>query len=106
MEKLTFDQLRSTFIKFNEEHHVTQFDKTCMTGAIVFKPENWPDKNYSIEARTYEVSSANKYFIPGCGGNSIFANCADGSDNGVRLDWYMFDIETPWEIDYCYIINE
>ena len=66
---------------------------------MVFKAENWPDKDYSEESRSYAFSSDNKYFVPGMGGNSIYASSLDGTDSGVRLDWYLGE----WKIDYCYI---
>lgn len=42
-------------------------------------------------------------------GYSIFGDSLDGSDNGVRLDYYMADEragEDGWKIERCYIKNE
>ena len=100
---ITFGELCSIFYKHNEEFNVTsQFEdrEHRLTGVVVFKSENWPDKDFSLESRSYKIVSDNKYFISGMGGNSIFADCLDGSES-IRLDWYL----GSWEIDYCYIEN-
>lgn len=72
-----------------------------MKGVIVFKSENWPDKDFKLASRSYKVVSDNKFFISGIGGNSIYGSALDGSDNGVRIDWYL----GQWKIDYCYIVK-
>lgn len=79
--------------------------KTHLTGYIVFTKDSF-DKEYPLEARTYVVSSDNKAFIPGMGGYSIFSVALDGTDAGVRLDWYMQDEhggEDGWKIERCYM---
>lgn len=97
MEKLTKEQLFNAFYKFNQEHeNATQFSETSITGVIVFKASNWKEP-YSLESRSYRVSSANKRFLYRCSGNSIYASNLDGTDQCVRLDWYN------WEVDYCYL---
>lgn len=96
MEKLTKAQLFEAFYKFNQEHQeAIQFSETSITGVIVFKASNW-EQPFSLESRSYRVSSANKKFLP-CAGSSIFASNLDGTDLCVRLDWYN------WEVDYCYL---
>ena len=106
MKKLTFEQVYERFVKHNEEKKVTsQYSASKsnrLVGVVVFKSENWPGKDYSLESRSYQFVSDNKYFIPGLGGNSIFADCMDGSEEGIRLDFYL----SSWEIDYCYIEGE
>lgn len=104
MKKMTFEEVCDRFEKHNQKNNVThQFsDRDRLEAVIVFKSENWPDKNYSLESRSYKFVSDNKYFISGLGGNSIFADSLDKSDLGVRLDWQL----GHWEIDYCYIIGE
>ena len=101
---ITFAQLCNAFYKHNESTNVTsQFqDKKALKGVVVFKSENWPNTGYSLESRSYRFSSDNKYFISEMGGNSIFARNLDGTDNNIRLDWYL----GSWKIDYCYIENE
>ena len=105
MTKLTLNQLFQRFYEHNEKYHVTsQFDDpNALVGVIVFSQKNWPGRNFSLESRSYAFTSDNKYFISGMGGNSIFAESLDGSDKGVRLDWYLHD----WaNIEYCYIQGE
>ena len=101
MKKITFSELVEAFHKHNEENNVTHkfADNNSLTGVVVFKQGPWFKKEYTETERSYSFSSDNKYFIAGMGGNSIFANCFDGTDNGVRLDAYI----NKWEIDYCYI---
>lgn len=97
MEKLTKAQLFKAFYQFNQEHGdaITQFSENSITGVIVFKASNWA-KDYSLESRSYRVSSANKGFIS-CAGSSIYGSNLDGTDKLVRLDWYN------WDVDYCYL---
>ena len=72
---------------------------------VVFKSESF-SKDYSLKERSYLICRDNKWFNPAMIGRSLFGNCLDGKDKGVRLDWYMYDTEHPWIIDYCYIISE
>jgi hypothetical protein len=106
MKKITFEELYERFVKHNEEKKVTsQYSASKsnrLVGVVVFKKENWPGNDYSLESRSYQFVSDIKYFIPGLGGNSIFADCMDGSEEGIRLDFYL----SSWEIDYCYIEGE
>ena len=105
MKKITFEEVYARFVKHNEENGVTnQFSDTYdrLEAVVVFSSDNWPDKNYSLESRSYRFVSDNKYFISGMGGNSIFADSLDKSDLGLRLDWYL----NEWKIDYCYIEGE
>lgn len=104
IKKLTLKELLEEIHKHNELNNVTsQYgDKNPLTCVIVFKNESWPKRkrDYTVEERSYEFSSDNKRFIPGMGGNSIFATCLDGySDALIRLDYYLGD----WVVDYCYI---
>ena len=100
MKKMTFAQVSAAFYKHNENRVTTQFgDNERLTAVVVFKKENWPDKDFSEESRSYRFTSDNKCFVPGMCSSSIFADCLDGSDNVIRLDWYLND----WKIDYCYI---
>lgn len=106
MNKMTFEQVYERFVKHNEKNGVeSQFSDSSsnrLFGVVVFKSENWPDSNYSLESRSYRFASDNKFFVSGLGGNSIFADCLDKTDAGVRLDYYL----NNWKIDYCYIEGE
>lgn len=67
-------------------------------GVIVYKESNWPVK-YSLESRSYKVSSDNKRFKAFAIANSVFGYSLDGSDMGVRLDMYN------WEVEDCYMLD-
>lgn len=111
MKKLTYGELRSILYSHNTDNNIQSkgADRKPIYGIIVFKSENWPDKDFSLECRSYRVSSDNKAFIPGMGGYSIFAGSLDGSDPCVRLECYMAEErggENGWEVDYCYLEGE
>ena len=73
--------------------------------AVIGFTESSFNLSYTEEERSYEIQSDAKYFNDGLIGNSLFGNCIDGKDNGVRLDLYIHDLECPWEIEYCYIVE-
>lgn len=97
---MLYRELRDRFIKFNREHP----NATPLKGFIVFSAENWP-KTYSEKSRTYEVHSDNKAFRPNASSCSLFGSSLDGTDQGVRLDWYMADFGIPggWVVERCII---
>lgn len=100
MKKMTFEEVYDKFYKHNEEKGCSQFsDQERIVAVVVFKQGPWFNAEYTEQQRSYAFSSDNKYFIPGMGGNSIFADCLDGVERGVRLDWYL----GKWQVDYCYI---
>ena len=99
MKKITFSELRKAFQEFNQSHN-NGADREYITGVIVYKASNW-DKEYTETERSYRVASNNNAFKSGKISTSIYANCLDGKDIGVRLDWY-----DEWEIDYCYLDEE
>ena len=100
MKKITYQELLTAFKKYNREHGIIrQFDGNALYGVVVFKESNF-ETPYSLEERSYKVSSANKRYIDSMCGSSVFGTSLDGSDVGVRLDMY------DWEIDYCYLLNE
>ena len=59
-----------------------------LTAHIIFTEDSF-DETYSLLSRTYTFTSDNKAFWSRLGGYSIFASCLDGTDQRVRLDWYM-----------------
>ena len=99
MVKMTYDELRETMFRFNEE-----FPNSTLYGVIVFTEDSF-SKPFTETERSYKVSNNNKGFQHGKISNSIYGNCLDGQDLNVRLDWYMYD-EKPWKIDYCYLTQE
>lgn len=102
-EKLDLHSAFDLIREHNSDHSITSqwSDPEPLRCVIVFKNESWPnrEKDYSLESRSYEFRSDEKYFIPEMGGSSIFADSLDGSDKGVRLDHYL----GKWKVDYCYI---
>ncbi len=102
MKKITFKELESKMYKFNKESNITAKGVGAeLKAVIVFTEDSFP-KKYPLESRSYEVTNHNKAWISGMNSNSIFGSALDGTDNDVRLDWYLND----WTVDYCYIINE
>lgn len=95
---ITFEELKRIF----SEHEINNSDKEPLIGRVVFTEDSF-DKKYTSEQRTYEFSSRNKYFMAGKNGNSIFADCLDGKDLRIRLDWY---IGIDWHVEYCYIVED
>jgi hypothetical protein len=92
MEKLTLQQLEADTLKWQE-------------AVVVFKPESF-ENEFTETERSYTVYSNAKYFDPDMIGNSLFGDCLDGKDEGVRLDRYMSLLPNEgkrWIVDYCYI---
>lgn len=103
VEKLTLQRLIDAIREHNMDHSIKSqwSDPNPLSCVIVFKNESWPNrsKDYSLESRSYEFRSDEKYFLPEMGGNSIFADSLDGTDRNVRLDHYLH----LWKVDYCYV---
>lgn len=100
MEKNTYEELKAIFLA-----HERTNPKDHLTACIVFTADSFM-KPYSLESRTFVVSSNNKAFLPRMGGYSIFASSLDGSDRGVRLEQYMAAErggKDGWKVDYCYL---
>ena len=103
MKKMTFDEVWQMFTSFNEARTTEQArNGECLKAVVVFKQGDWFKEEYTEEQRSYLFSSENKYFKSYMGGNSLYADCLDGVDRGVRLDWYLGE----WVVDYCYLKEE
>lgn len=99
MKKMTFSELEKVFYEFNKEHGVTQqFQKPFLTAVVVYTGKGMIDGLTEVQ-RSYRIQSNNKFFLPSMLGNSLFGDCLDNTETGIRLDWYRGD----WEVDYCYI---
>lgn len=104
MKKITWNELTKAMWKFNEERgYTTKGNPERLRGVVVFTEDSF-DEPYSVEARSYEFSSDNKAFLPNQHSNSIFADCYDNIDIGVRIDWYMKG-KDGWNVDYCYLLD-
>jgi hypothetical protein len=80
-------------------------DKSWTEAVIVFTEDSF-GRAYSELARSYTVKSDAKWFDPTMNGTSLFGNCLNGTDNGVRLDNYMRRLPEDgirWKEEYCYI---
>lgn len=103
MEKISYNELREKMWNFNKENNITsKGNDKKLKGVIVFTQDSFTEPYTEIE-RSYEVTSDNKGYMPNMLSNSIFGNCLDGKDLGVRIDLYMYD---GWKVDYCYIVEE
>lgn len=104
MEKLTWSQVCDRMWKFNEEHNIRVKgggDKNDVIHAVVVFTTDSFEVPYTETERSYRFSNHNKAFIANQCSNSIFADCLDGKDDCVRLDWYMHG-KDAWEVEYCY----
>ena len=106
--RLTYHELKTLF----REREARLAGKNAkpeehLVGCIVFTEDSFLEA-YSLEERTYVVSSNNKAFQPNMGGYSIYGSSLDGSDRGVRLESYMADEDGGdhgWKVEYCYLMN-
>lgn len=84
-----------------------EIDTTWNEAVIVFTEDSFITEYPEVQ-RSFKVSRNNKYFDPTINGSSLFGDCLDGTDDGVRLDYYMKRLPSEgkrWEVEYCYIIE-
>ena len=99
--KITYKELKEIFTNINKNKEPDKY------GVIVFTEDSFT-KPYSLESRSYKVSSDNKVFKPDALGYSLYGSALDGSDDGVRLESYMKEEQggsNGWKVDYCYILD-
>lgn len=73
-----------------------------LKGVIVFTEDSF-NTPYTVEERSYKVDNEHsKFFNTNMIGNSLYGDCLDGQDLGVRLDNYLDD----WAVDFCYFIDD
>ena len=101
INKLTWAEAKQYLWDFNTDHNITckGIGKARCEMVAVITADSF-DKPYTEFQRSYMFTNHNKAFIANQLSNSIFADCLDGTDNGVRLDYYVHD---AWKVDYCYI---
>ena len=100
MKKLTnLELIRETFRLYNKENRITYGTPTKapkISAIIVYKQSNFTSP-YTETERSYRVTNmSGKAFFDGMISNSIYGDCLDENDIGVRLDAY------DWDIEYCY----
>lgn len=100
IHKLTWNELRSFLLQYNEIHNKAGYLGLIkpLKAVAVFSSNNWPEANYPLEARSYMFSSDNKIFHNNMVGHSCYAESLDGSDPRVDIMKYN------WEIEYCYLL--
>lgn len=60
-------------------------------------------KDFSLESRTYRTLRSSKAYDPTMLGYSIFGDCLNKRDNGIRLDMYLKEEKgQEWIVNYCY----
>lgn len=92
-------------IQFNKAHGIDSKDWSpdapiCVMVAVM-TPDSF-DKECDEEGRSYRFNNYNKAFLPMTSA-SIFSSCLDGTDDGVRLDWY---IGRHWRVERVYVQRE
>lgn len=102
---MTYSDMKRIFQAWERSKEAKDYK---LVGEVTFTAENWPDSIYSEESRTCEVSSNNKAYMPNMCEYSIYGRALDGSNNEVRLDWYIADEigkKNGWEVEKCEIIG-
>lgn len=101
MKKISYAEFRDAMFKFNEENPTGK-----LYGVIVFTEDSF-NRPYTEKERSYRTNNSQKAFHHNMISSSIWADCLDGKDNGVRLDWYMYgeNDKERWKVDYCYLEN-
>lgn len=93
MERLTFQELKDRRQEWK-------------SAVIVFTEDTF-NKPYSLDERSYRLTENDMWGLDDTKiGRRITGSCLDGTDQNIRLDWYMFGHDDPkhnWKVDYCYI---
>lgn len=92
--KMSWDEIISKFRQFNRNGGDSM---PPLTAYIVYTQSNFKTQ-YSEESRTYKIDSRSNLFHDGLISTSLFGDCLDGTEYGVRLDWYN------WKREYCYML--
>ena len=105
IEKITYAEMKKRF-REHEEAEAKNPTGKHLIGYVVFTLDSFLEE-YSVESRTYHISSDNKAYKPDMLGYSIFGSNVKGDDTGVRLDRYMREEKggaRGWKVDFCYIV--
>lgn len=105
IKKISYAEMKKIFCE-HEAQKENVLSGKHLTGCIVFTTDSFLEE-YSIESRTYFVSSDNKAYKPDALGYSLFGTNIKGDDISVRLDRYMREEkggERGWKVDFCYIV--
>ena len=98
MEKISLAELEKIFGEHNQIYD-RNMDKNPLHAVIVYKASNFPGHDYPVESLSYETYSNSWGWDWSKMGHARYGYCLDGTDPGVRLDWY------DWDVDYCYLLD-
>lgn len=101
--RMSWQELCQYLVAFNEKHNITCKGFGPKVTAVAVITEGSFITAYTEEERSYRFTNHNKAFIPSNLSRSIFADCLDGTDSGVRLDWQL---DEGWKVEYAYIESE
>ena len=102
MKKMTWGEAYNYMIRFNQEHaNVSKGDRNAVCTIVAVMTEDTWERKFSKVSRSYAFTNDNRAFLPNMIGSSIYSYCLDGTDDGVRLDWYVN--HGGWKVDYCYL---
>ena len=94
MSEKALCEVNMTYATMRSYFRAAERARQHLSGFIVFSPASF-DKEYSVESRTYAVSSDNKAFRPNMGGYSILcfvpgwlrSLCPPGTVYGIGVRW-------------------
>ena len=76
-------------------------EQNITLGAVlVFSQDNFKQE-YSLESRSYRIYNTGNYFDNSIISNALWANNLDGTDQMIRLDYYIHN----WNCEYGYLIS-
>lgn len=84
---------------FREYNRTVGANARPLTAYIVYDASNW-NEPYNETSRTYAVNSWSNIFFEGKISTSLFGDCLDMTESGVRLDWYN------WKREKCYLCTD
>lgn len=84
---------------FREYNRTVGANARPLTAYIVYDASNW-NEPYNETSRTYAVNSWSNIFFEGKTSTSLFGDCLDMTESGVRLDWYN------WKREKCYLCTD
>lgn len=103
--KISYAEMKRIFHEYEINEAANPTGKH-LTGYVVIASDSFLEE-YSVESRTYRVSSDNKAYKPDMLGYSIFGSNVKSDDVGVRLDRYLLEEKggaRGWTVEFCYIV--
>ncbi len=100
--KMTFNEVSDIMIENNKKPQ-----HSVLYAVAVINEKCFGDELSEIE-RSFVFDSKQKHFS-NVFGDSVFADCLDGSESFIRLDLYIKGngyYGWKWIVDYCYFVTE